>query len=74
MKLPHILSAISAVAFGFIGGKILDHNIENYTLLFLLMGIIALITSRITFKIPSQKLDPRTHRQPLAKYLADLER
>lgn len=56
MKFPHILSAISAVVFGFIGGKILDQNIENYTLLFLLMGIIALITSRITFKIPSQKL------------------
>lgn len=56
MKLPHILSAVSAIAFGFIGGKVLDHNIENYTLLFLLMGIVALVTSRVVLKIPSQPL------------------
>lgn len=56
MKFPHILSAVSAIAFGFIGGKVLDHNIENYTLLFLLMGIVALVTSRVVLKIPSQPL------------------
>jgi hypothetical protein len=56
MKMPHILSAVSAVAFGFIGGKILDINIENYTLLFFLMAIISLIASAVVYKMPSQKL------------------
>ena len=61
MKLPHILSAISAVVFGFIGGKILDHNIENYTLLFLLMGINCFNNSRIAFEIPPSQKFSREH-------------
>lgn len=56
MKVPHILAATSAIAFGFIGGKILDFNIENYVFVFLLMGLVALFTSLIVYKIPSQKL------------------
>ena len=54
MKLPHILSAISAVIFGFIGGKFLDYRIENYTLVFLSMAIISLLASRVVAPIPSE--------------------
>lgn len=54
MKLPHILSAISAIIFGFLGGKFLDYRIENYTLLFLSMALISLLASRVVAQIPSE--------------------
>lgn len=53
MKIPHVLSATSAIAFGYIGGKILDNNINNYPLIFLVMALGALISARVIFKIPS---------------------
>ena len=53
MKIPNILSAISAITFGFIGGKILDNGIQNYTLLFLIMALVALCSANVISKIPS---------------------
>ena len=54
MKRPFILSAVSAIAFGFIGGKILDNNILDYSLLFFCMALASGIAGFAVYKIPSQ--------------------
>jgi len=54
MKYPNVLSAVSAILFGFIGGKFLDANIENYTIVFIIMGIVALLAGLIVKTIPSE--------------------
>ena len=54
MKYPNVLSAVSAILFGFIGGKFLDANIENYTIVFIIMAIVALLAGLIVKTIPSE--------------------
>ena len=54
MKYPNVLSAVSAILFGFIGGKFLDANIENYTLVFIVMAIVAFAAGLIVKAIPSE--------------------
>jgi hypothetical protein len=54
MKYPNVLSAVSAILFGFIGGKFLDANIENYTIVFIIMAIVALLAGLIVKGIPSE--------------------
>ena len=53
MKYPNVLSAISATLFGFIGGKFLDANLENYTVVFIVMAIV-LSAGIIVKAIPSE--------------------
>ena len=54
MKYPNVLSAVSAILFGFIGGKFLDANIENYTVVFIVMAIVAFAAGLIVKAIPSE--------------------
>jgi MFS family permease len=54
MKYPNVLSAVSAILFGFIGGKFLDANIVNYTIVFIIMAIVALLAGLIVKTIPSE--------------------
>lgn len=54
MKYPNVLSAVSAILFGFIGGKFLDANIENYTIVFIVMAIVAFAAGIIVKAIPSE--------------------
>lgn len=54
MKYPNVLSAVSAILFGFVGGKFLDANIENYTIVFIIMAIVALLAGLIVKGIPSE--------------------
>jgi MFS family permease len=54
MKYPNVLSAVSAILFGFIGGKFLDANIENYTIVFIVMAIVAFAAGLIVKAIPSE--------------------
>ena len=54
MKYPNVLSAISAILFGFIGGKFLDANIENFTIIFIIMAIVAIAAGLIVKAIPSE--------------------
>lgn len=53
MKRPFILSALSAILFGYLGGKILDANILDYSLLFSCMAFAAAIAAVSVSKIPS---------------------
>ena len=54
MKYPNVLSAVSAILFGFIGGKFLDVNIENYTVVFIVMAIVAFTAGLIVKASPSE--------------------
>ena len=53
MKRPFILSALSAILFGYLGGLLLDTNIQDYSLLFCLMAFAATIAAFSVSKIPS---------------------
>lgn len=56
MTTPLILTAISAIAFSFIGGWILDLSIEYYRWLFAIMFLAAAASAWTTQKIPSAPL------------------
>ena len=67
MKRPFIVSALSAILFGYLGGLLLDTNIQDYSLLFCLMAFAATIAAFSVSKIPSQ-----TFSQPHRKSLESL--
>ena len=56
MTVPYILTALFAVGFSIIGGKLLDWRIESYDLIFGIMAIACLVSVWACFKIPSTPL------------------
>jgi len=56
MATPFILTALSSIAFSYVGGTLLDQDIASYRLLFIIMTIAAFGAAWASIKIPSSRL------------------
>jgi MFS family permease len=60
-----VFSVLTAAAFGFLGGRLLDRDLGTYRWLFVAMAVAALISARAISGMPSRPLEPAGSRNPL---------
>ncbi len=65
VALPFVLVAIAATGFAFVGGAILDWKLQNYPLIFAIMGLAAVGAALCFAKFPSTPLSLQAVKRPL---------
>jgi len=60
-----MLTVAVSVTFGFLASLLLNIDIENYHLVFIFLGLAALIKAWAIYSMPTENIEPNTHDHPL---------
>ena len=60
-----LLTVAVSVTFGFLASLLLDFDIEYFHLVFMILGMAAMIKAWAIFSMPSVAIEPNTHDHPL---------
>ena len=60
-----MLTVAVSATFGFLASLLLNFDIENYHLIFIFLGLAALIKAWAIYSMPTRNIEPNTHNHPL---------
>ena len=60
-----MLTVAVSATFGFLASLLLNFDIENYHLIFIFLGLAALIKAWAIYSMPTRNIEPNTHDHPL---------